>query len=98
MSCKPGKGSGIVFQDAFNREMKYRGMLCEYSERLVGFMQYSKAYYHWLVAEKDLQKITLPYRCKSVKELYGELIPKTTLRNFESHKDLCYKPLQKLMP
>ena len=98
MSWKPCRGSGIVFENAFNREMKYRCLLCEYTVRPVSIMQYSKDYYHWLIAERDLQKINSPSTCMSIEELYGTMIPANTLRNLEQHKKLCYKPLQQLMP
>lgn len=98
MSWKPCRGSGIVFEKAFNREMKYRNLLISYQYSPVGFMQYSKTYYHWLVAERDLQKINFPSSSKSLEQLYGQIIPHSTLQNLEQHKSLCYKPLQRLMP
>lgn len=98
MSWKPARGSGITFENAFNREMKYRNLLCEYAYHPVGFMQYSKVYYHWLVAERDLQKLNFPNTAMTIEQLYGKQIPPSTLRNLEQHRHLCYKPLQKLMP
>lgn len=98
MSWKPCRGSGIMFEDAFNREMKYRCLLEEFKYKPVGFMQHSKTYYHWLVAERDYEKIAHPSTAKSIEQLYGTQIPPSTLRNLEQHKHLCYKPLQRLMP
>lgn len=64
----------------------------------VGFMQYSKVYYHWLVAERDCQKLLSPSTAKTIEQIYGSLISPSTLRSFEQNKQLCYKPLQRLMP
>lgn len=96
MSWKPSRGHGIAFQNAFNRECKYRTLLQEYAYKPVGIMQYSKTYYHWLVAERDKQK-SFSETKKSIEQLYGELIPSSVLRNLERHKSLCYKPLQEFM-
>ena len=98
MGWKPCRGSGIMFFDAFDREMKYRNLLTDYQYNPVGFMQYSKTYYHWLVAERDFEKLNSPSTAKSIEELYGRIIPPSTLRSLEQHKTLCYKPLQRLMP
>ena len=98
MGWKPCRGSGIMFENAFNREMKYRWLLCDYLVKPVGFMQYSKVYYHWLIAERDLQRLNFPSSCESIEQLYGKGIPKSTLQSLEQHKSLCYKPLQRLMP
>lgn len=98
MSVKPCRGCGLVFQDAFNREMKYRGLLADFDAKPVGFMKWSKAYYHWLIAERDLQRLNFPSRCKILKELYGMLVGNTILQSFEQNRELCYKPLQRLMP
>lgn len=98
MSWKPYRGSGVVFQDAHNRESKYRTILAGYLCNPASFMQYSKTYYHWLVAERDLEKVSTPLTARSIEELYGCGIPMSTLRSFEQNKSKCYKPLQKLMP
>lgn len=98
MGWKPCRGSGIVFSNAFNREMKYRNLLVDYMYKPVGFMQHSKTYYHWLVAERDLQKQNHPSTAKSIEQLYGQFLPASTLQSLEQNKHLCYKPLQKLMP
>ncbi len=95
---QPCRGSGIVFEKAFNREMKYRGLLSDYLVKPVCIMQYSKTYYHWLTAERDLRNINFPGSGVSLEQIYGEFIPKRTLQNLEQHKNLCYKPLQRLMP
>lgn len=29
---------------------------------------------------------------------YGKCLPQTTLRSFETHRELCYKPLLQYMP
>lgn len=97
MSWKPCRGSGINFRNASARETKYRIMLAEYAVHPVGYMEYSKTYYHWLVAERDLRSFT-PSQALSLQHLYGRMIPASTLRNLEKHRELCYKPLQKLMP
>ena len=97
MSWKPARGSGIMFENAFNREQKYRILLCDYMYKPVGFMEHSKTYYHWLIAERDLQKINHPSSAETIEQLYGKGIPQTTLRSLEQHKALCYKPLQRLM-
>lgn len=98
MSWKPCRGSGIMFDDAFNREMKYRNLLIDYQYKPVGFMRYSKTYYHWMVAERDLRKISTPSSSKSLEQLYGQMIPQSAIKSLEQHKHLCYKPLQRLMP
>ena len=98
MSWKPCRGSGIMFDNAFNREMKYRCLLIDYQYKPVGFMQHSKTYYHWLVAERDLQKINHPSSAMSLEQLYGQMIPPSSLKSLEQHRHLCYKPLQSLMP
>lgn len=98
MSWKPCRGSGIMFDNASKRERKYRELLWDYMEKPVGFMQYSKVYYHWLIAERDLQKINFPSSAEKIEQLYGRIIPPSTLRSFEKNKSLCYKPLQRLMP
>lgn len=97
MSWKPSRGSGMTFLNASEREAKYRMKLAEYAIHPVGFMEYSKTYYHWLVAERDLQSFT-PSQALSLQQLYGRQIPASTLRSLEQHRDMCYKPLQKLMP
>jgi hypothetical protein len=98
MSWKPARGSGITFDNASNRERKYRSMLVDYMYHPVDFMQYSKTYYHWLVAERDLQKQISPSKAKSIEQLYGQMIQPSALRSLEQHRHLCYKPLQRLMP
>ncbi len=98
MGWKPCQGSGIMFDNAFKRETKYRCLLCDYRVKPVGFMQWSKVYYHWLVAERDLQRLQFPSSCESIEQLYGRCIDKSTLQSFERNKELCYKPLQRLMP
>lgn len=98
MSWKPCRGSGIMFENAFNREMKYRNLLIDYMYKPVGFMEYSKTYYHWLVAERDCQKLNFPSSAETIEQLYGTQIPHSTLQSLEQHKHLCYKPLQRLMP
>ena len=40
-------------------------MLVDYMYHPVDFMQYSKTYYHWLVAERDLQKQISPSKAKN---------------------------------
>lgn len=87
-----------MFDDAFNREMKYRSLLIDYKYKPAGFMEYSKTYYHWLAAERDLQRINFPSSAKSLEQLYGLMIPPSLLKSFEQNKHLCYKPLQRLMP
>lgn len=99
MSWKPCRGHGTAITDAGERERKYRYMLYEYmSNTAVGFMEYSRTYYLWLVAERDCQKLLSPSTAKTIEQIYGSLISPSTLRSFEQHKQLCYKPLQKLMP
>jgi hypothetical protein len=98
MGWKPCQGSGITFDNAFNREMKYRCQLSEFRVHPVGFMQWSKVYYHWLVAERDMQRLQFPSSCESIEQLYGRCIDNSTLQSFEQHKELCYKSLQRLMP
>lgn len=98
MSWKPCRGSGIMFDNASNREQKYRSLLCDYMYHPVGFMQYSKTYYHWLVAERDLHNLNFPSKTKTIEQVYGSFIPLSTLKNLEQHRHLCYKPLQRLMP
>lgn len=97
MSWKPSRGSGMTFLNASKREAKYRMKLAEYAIHPVGFMEYSKTYYHWLVAERDLRSFSSG-TSQSLQQLYGHQIPASTLRSLEQHRDMCYKPLQKLMP
>ncbi len=77
--------------------MKYRNLLTDYQYKRVGYMEYSKTYYLWLVAERDLNKLNFPHLRIEIENLYGQMISPTTLRNLEQHKELCYKPLQKYM-
>lgn len=98
MSWKPCRGGGVVFKDAHDRELKYRAMLVGYLRNPASFMQYSKTYYHWLVAERDFEKVSNPLTARNINELYGCGIPMSTLRSFEQNKSKCYKPLQRLMP
>lgn len=99
MSWKPARGHGITFQNAYDRESKYRILLNEYRIKPVGIPQFSETYYHWLVAERDLETVnSSESRRKSIKELYGKLISPAALKSLEQHKELCYKPLQKIMP
>lgn len=97
MSWKPCRGHGTAITDAVERERKYRDILYEYIRNPVGYMQYSKVYYHWLVAERDRQKQLSPSTAKTIEQIYGSLIPLSIIKSFEQHKQLCYKPLQKLM-
>lgn len=98
MGWKPARGSGIMFEKAFNREMKYRNLLTDYMYKPVGFMEHSKTYYHWLVAALDLEKIQFPTSDrKRIEEFYGMCISTNALRSLEQHRELCYKPLQRLM-
>ncbi|MCR4847349.1 MAG: hypothetical protein K5920_00655 [Bacteroidales bacterium] len=97
MGWKPARGSGITFNKVFNREMKYRNLLTDYQYKPVGYMEYSKTYYLWLVAERDLSELNFPHKRITIDDLYGQMISPTTLRNLEQHKELCYKPLQKYM-
>lgn len=95
MSWKPCRGHGITLQDAFDREMKYRMLLSEYEYHPVGFMEHSKAYYHWLVAERDLRNCHKSDRDRvEIEDLYGEMVSGTLIKSFASHKDMCYKKLQ----
>lgn len=97
MSWKPARGHGITYNSVCERERKYRILLSEYEYKPVGIPQFSKTYYHWLVAERDLEMINFcESKRKSIKELYGKLISPAALKSLERHKELCYKPLQKL--
>ena len=62
-------------------------MLVDYMYHPVDFMQYSKTYYHWLVAERDLQKQISPSKAKSIEQLYGQMIQPSALRSLEQHRE-----------
>lgn len=98
MSWKPARGHGICFLKASERQLKLWGELQEAKYHPLPLMEYSKLYYHWLVAERNYQRCLSPSQAQSIEELYGTGIPASTLRNLEQHKKMCYKPLQKLMP
>lgn len=97
MSWKPCRGHGIMFQNAFDREMKYRMLLSEYAYHPVGFMEHSKTYYHWLVAERDLRNINFPSSKISIEDLFGEHISERVVEGMRRHKDLCYKKIQRFL-
>lgn len=98
MSWKPARGHGICFSNALEREMKLWIKLQEAQYHPLPFMEYSKLYYYWLVAERNRQKYTTPSKAQPIEEIYGQGIPASTLRSLEQHRDMCYKRLQKLMP
>ena len=97
MSWKPYRGSGICFSKAMERERELGMKLLKAQYHPLSFMEYSKLYYHWLVAERNRQQQVCPRTAQSIEEIYGQEIPQSTLRNLEQHKELCYKPLQRLM-
>ena len=98
MSWKPARGSGICFSKAVERERKL-GMELEMAKyKPLPFKAYSKLYYHWLVAERNRQQQVCPRTAQPIEKIYGTGIPMSTLRNLEQHRELCYKPLQRLMP
>lgn len=98
MSFKPARGCGITFDSACKRERKYRIQLREFEIKPVGYMLWSKTYYHWLIAERDLQNLNHMNHETTIEQLYGQMISSNLKRSIEQHKTLCYKPLQKLMP
>lgn len=98
MSWKPSRGSGICFTRIMERERNLGMKLLMAQYHPLPFMEYSKLYYHWLVAERNRQQQVSPKTAMSIEEIYGSEIPLSTLRNLEQHRELCYKPLQKLMP
>jgi hypothetical protein len=98
MGWKPARGSGICFQKAFDREAKYRNLLVDAQYKPLSFMQHSKLYYHWLIAARDFAQINSTNKSRNPRDYYGKCLPKTTLKSFETHRELCYKPLLQYMP
>ena len=98
MSWKPYRGSGICFSKAIERERELDMELELAKYKPLPIKEYSKLYYHWLVAERNRQQQVCPRTAQPIEEIYGTRIPATTLKNLEQHKSLCYKPLQRLMP
>lgn len=94
MSWKPCRGHRIGLDDAIKREAQYRMQLHKFLYQPVGYMEWSKAYYHWLVAQRDLKNAWEPRSCK-IEDIYGQLISQNLLEQFAQHKEQCYKPLQK---
>ena len=94
MSWKPYRGSGAGFENALDREREYRAQIVEKLQNPGSIKQYSKLYYHWLVAERDIRNDCSTYRI-TIGDLYGRLLPPNILEQFAQHKEQCYKPLQK---
>lgn len=97
MSWKPARGSGINFQRASERERKYRNLILDSFSHPLPIKDFSKIYYHWLVAERDLRNLNHPSERIEINDIYGDLISQNQLMCLKAHKELCYKPLRKLI-
>lgn len=97
MSWKPARGSGINFQRTSERECKYRNLIWDSFSHPLSIKDFSKIYYHWLVAERDLRNLNHPSKHIDLQDIYGELISKNQLKSLETHTEMCYKPLRKII-
>ena len=84
MSWKPARGSGICFTKAIEREWELGMKLQMAQYRPLPFMEYSKLYYHWLVAERNRQQQVSPKTAQPIEKIYGTGIPAATLQSLSN--------------